>query len=291
MAIRFDDRVAIVTGGRAGPVARACCWPRRGAKVVVNDPGGAVDGRGGPHAVADAVVAEIQAPAARRWRIIIRSPIDNSAQNIVDTAIKTWGRLDILVNNAGVLRDKAFNNITMEDYEFAIQVHHYGTVYCTKAAWPVMRKQLLRPHRRYDLRLRHRRQFRPDELRRGEDGGERADQRAAAGRREIQHPVQRDLAVGAHAHDEGAAAAGHRDVDEAGIRSPAVTWLCSKECDEKARSSRHGGRLRGCSISRRGRAVRSGSAGDDRDAGGEDRHDPRSVKGEAVYGVDGDGGG
>ena len=55
--------------------------------------------------------------------------------------MNTWGRLDILVNNAGILRDKAFNNMSMEDYEFVNQVHHFGTVYCTKAAWPIMRKQ------------------------------------------------------------------------------------------------------------------------------------------------------
>jgi NAD(P)-dependent dehydrogenase (short-subunit alcohol dehydrogenase family) len=64
-----------------------------------------------------------------------------SAQGIIDTAMNTWGRCDILVNNAGILRDKAFNNMTMEDFEFTVQVHFYGTVYCTKAAWPVMRKQ------------------------------------------------------------------------------------------------------------------------------------------------------
>ena len=55
--------------------------------------------------------------------------------------MNTWGRLDILVNNAGILRDKAFNNMPMADYEFVNQVHHFGTVYCTKAAWPIMRKQ------------------------------------------------------------------------------------------------------------------------------------------------------
>src|SRR5512142_2808519 len=64
-----------------------------------------------------------------------------SAQAIIDTAVKTWGRLDILVNNAGILRDKAFNNMTMDDFEFTVQVHFMGTVYCTKAAWPIMRKQ------------------------------------------------------------------------------------------------------------------------------------------------------
>ena len=66
---------------------------------------------------------------------------ESSAQSIIDTAMNAWGRLDILVNNAGILRDKAFNNMDMADYEFVNQVHHFGTVYCTKAAWPIMRKQ------------------------------------------------------------------------------------------------------------------------------------------------------
>ena len=55
--------------------------------------------------------------------------------------MSTWGRCDILVNNAGILRDKAFANMSMEDFEFTMQVHFMGTVYCTKAAWPIMRKQ------------------------------------------------------------------------------------------------------------------------------------------------------
>jgi NAD(P)-dependent dehydrogenase (short-subunit alcohol dehydrogenase family) len=142
MAIRFDDRVAIVTGAGAGlGRSHAMLLASRGAKVVVNDPGGAVDGRGGQHAVADTVVAEIKAAGGQAVANYDSVADAKSAQNIVDTAVNTWGRLDILVNNAGVLRDKAFNNMSLEDFEFAVQVHFYGTVYCTKAAWPVMRKQ------------------------------------------------------------------------------------------------------------------------------------------------------
>jgi NAD(P)-dependent dehydrogenase (short-subunit alcohol dehydrogenase family) len=113
----------------------------RGARVVVNDPGGAVDGRGGEHAVADKVVAEIKAAGGQAVANYNSVADMASAQGIIDTAMNTWGRCDILVNNAGILRDKAFNNMTMEDFEFTVQVHFYGTVYCTKAAWPVMRKQ------------------------------------------------------------------------------------------------------------------------------------------------------
>jgi len=142
MTIRFDDRVAIVTGAGAGlGRSHAMLLGSRGAKVVVNDPGGAVDGRGGAHAVADKVVAEIKAAGGQAVASYDSVADMQSAQNIVDTAMGAFGRLDILVNNAGVLRDKAFNNMSMEDFEFASQVHYMGTVYCTKAAWPVMRQQ------------------------------------------------------------------------------------------------------------------------------------------------------
>jgi NAD(P)-dependent dehydrogenase (short-subunit alcohol dehydrogenase family) len=142
MTIRFDNRVAIVTGSGAGlGRSHALLLASRGAKVVVNDPGGAVDGTGGAAAVADRVVAEITAAGGAAVASYASVGDEKSAQSIIDTAMNTWGRVDILVNNAGVLRDKAFNNMTMADYEFVNAVHHFGTVYCTKAAWPIMRKQ------------------------------------------------------------------------------------------------------------------------------------------------------
>jgi NAD(P)-dependent dehydrogenase (short-subunit alcohol dehydrogenase family) len=142
MTIRFDNRVAIVTGAGSGlGRSHAMLLASRGARVVVNDPGGAVDGRGGEHAVADKVVAEIKAAGGEAVANYDSVADMASAQRIVDTAVNTWGRVDILVNNAGILRDKAFVNMTMEDFEFTVQVHFMGTVYCTKAAWPFMRKQ------------------------------------------------------------------------------------------------------------------------------------------------------
>jgi len=100
-----------------------------------------VDGRGGAHAVADQVVAEIKAAGGEAVANYGSVADEKSAQSIIDTAVNTWGRLDILVNNAGILRDKAFVNMTTEDFDFTVQVHFFGTVYCTKAAWPIMRKQ------------------------------------------------------------------------------------------------------------------------------------------------------
>ncbi|HSU06435.1 MAG TPA: SDR family NAD(P)-dependent oxidoreductase, partial [Acetobacteraceae bacterium] len=109
--------------------------------VVVNDPGGAVDGRGSEQSVADKVVAEIKAKGGQAVANHDSVADAASAQSIVDTALNTWGRLDILVNNAGILRDKAFNNMPIEDFEAVVDVHLMGTVYCTRAAWPVMRGQ------------------------------------------------------------------------------------------------------------------------------------------------------
>jgi NAD(P)-dependent dehydrogenase (short-subunit alcohol dehydrogenase family) len=91
--------------------------------------------------VADQVVAEIKAAGGEAVASYASVAEEKAAHGIIDTAMKTWGRLDILVNNAGILRDKSFNNLDMPDYEFVNQVHHFGTVYCTKAAWPIMRKQ------------------------------------------------------------------------------------------------------------------------------------------------------
>jgi NAD(P)-dependent dehydrogenase (short-subunit alcohol dehydrogenase family) len=142
MNVRFDDRVAIVTGAGAGlGRSHAMLLASRGAKVVVNDPGGSVDGSGGANAVADKVVSEIKAAGGEAIASYASVAEEKAAQSIIDTAMNAWGRLDILVNNAGILRDRSFNNMDMTDYEFVNQVHHFGTVYCTKAAWPIMRKQ------------------------------------------------------------------------------------------------------------------------------------------------------
>ncbi len=142
MTIRYDNRVAIVTGAGAGlGEQHAKLLASRGAKVVVNDPGGAVDGRGTAAAVADKVVAEIKAAGGEAVANYDSVATWAGAQNIIKTAMDTWGRVDILVNNAGILRDKSFNNMDVEDFEFVVQVHLMGTVYCTKAAWQIMRNQ------------------------------------------------------------------------------------------------------------------------------------------------------
>ena len=140
MAIRYDNRVAIVTGAGAGlGEQHAKMLASRGAKVVVNDPGGSVDGTGGANSAADRVVAEIKAAGGEAVASYASVAVYAQAESIIKTAMDTWGRLDILVANAGILRDKSFNKMSMEDFEFVMQVHLMGTVYCTKAAWQIMR--------------------------------------------------------------------------------------------------------------------------------------------------------
>jgi NAD(P)-dependent dehydrogenase (short-subunit alcohol dehydrogenase family) len=142
MSIRFDNRVAIVTGAGNGlGRAHALLLASRGAKVVVNDPGGARDGRGGDHAAADKVVAEIKAAGGQAVTNYDSVADKEGAKNIVKTAVDAFGTVDIVVNNAGILRDKSFPNMTMEDFDFVVQVHFLGTAYVTHAAWPIMRQK------------------------------------------------------------------------------------------------------------------------------------------------------
>jgi NAD(P)-dependent dehydrogenase (short-subunit alcohol dehydrogenase family) len=140
MIIRFDNRVAIVTGAGNGlGRAHALLLASRGARVVVNDPGGAVDGKGGDHAAADKVVAEIKAAGGQAVPNYDSVADPKSAANIVKTAVDSFGTIDIVVNNAGVLRDKTFHNMTVDDFDFVVKVHFLGTAYVTHAAWPIMR--------------------------------------------------------------------------------------------------------------------------------------------------------
>ena len=142
MTIRYDNRVAIVTGSGTGLGRQhALLLASRGAKVVVNDPGGSVNGIGGTNAAADQVVAEIKAAGGQAIAAYGSVSDEAAAAGTIDLAMKTWGRVDILVCNAGILRDKAFNNMSMDDFRAVVDVHLMGTVYPIKAAWAIMREQ------------------------------------------------------------------------------------------------------------------------------------------------------
>jgi NAD(P)-dependent dehydrogenase (short-subunit alcohol dehydrogenase family) len=139
--IRFDDRVAIVTGAGNGlGRCHALGLAARGAKVVVNDAGVAVDGTG-RSAAAEQVVAEIE--AAGGVAFADSADVTDQAQvgAMVERAAQRWGRIDILVNNAGILRDKSFGKMAIEDFRAVIEVHVMGAVHCAKAVWELMRAQ------------------------------------------------------------------------------------------------------------------------------------------------------
>ena len=142
MTIRFDGRVAIVTGAGGGLGRQhALALAARGAKVVVNDLGGTLDGQGGGATAAQAVVDEIRA-AGGQAMVNGASVTDAVAvQSMVDEAIAAWGRVDILVNNAGILRDKSFAKMDLADFRLVLEVHLMGAVNCSKAVWELMRAQ------------------------------------------------------------------------------------------------------------------------------------------------------
>mgnify|MGYP001289317635 FL=1 len=142
MTMRFDGRIAIVTGAGGGlGRCHALALAARGAKVVVNDLGGARDGSGGSATAAEAVVAEIAAMGGEAMANAASVTDYAAVQAMVDAAIDRWGQVDILVNNAGVLRDKTFAKMELDDFRFVMDVHLMGAVHCTKAVWEHMRER------------------------------------------------------------------------------------------------------------------------------------------------------
>ncbi len=141
--MRFDGRVAIVTGAGGGlGRCHALALAARGAKVVVNDLGGTVAGDTGNSITrAQTLVDEIVANGGEAIANGASVTDVDAVQSMVDQAMAKWGRIDILVNNAGVLRDKTFAKMTLEDFRFVLDVHLMGAVICTKAVWQIMRDQ------------------------------------------------------------------------------------------------------------------------------------------------------
>jgi NAD(P)-dependent dehydrogenase (short-subunit alcohol dehydrogenase family) len=142
MTISFEGRVAIITGAGGGlGRCHAIELAKLGAKVVVNDLGGAMDGTGGSSEAATNVVEEIKAAGGEAVANGGSVSDARGAKSMVEAAMNAWGRVDILINNAGILRDKSFTKMTMEDFRAVLEVHLMGSVYCTKEVWPIMRDQ------------------------------------------------------------------------------------------------------------------------------------------------------
>ena len=141
MTISFDNRVAIVTGAGGGlGRAYALELARRGAKVVVNDLGGARDGTGTSDAAAK-VVEEIEAAGGTAMANGGNVAEFAQMEEMVARAKEKWGGVHVLINNAGILRDKSFAKMDMADFELVVKVHLIGSANCTKAAWETMREQ------------------------------------------------------------------------------------------------------------------------------------------------------
>jgi len=142
MSINFEGRVAIVTGAGIGlGRSHALALADRGAKVVVNDLGGARDGTGASSDAAMEVVSMIEAAGGEAFAHGANVAKFDDVQDMVSQAMAKWGRVDILINNAGILRDKSFSKMDLADFQLVMDVHLMGSVNCTKAVWEIMREQ------------------------------------------------------------------------------------------------------------------------------------------------------
>ena len=140
--IDFDGRVAVVTGAGGGlGRSHALLLASRGAKVVVNDLGGARDGTGTDASMADQVVAEIEAAGGEAVANHDGVHTWEGGEAIVQAALESFGRVDIVINNAGILRDVSFAKLTQDQLDAVVQVHLLGSFHVTRAAWNTMREQ------------------------------------------------------------------------------------------------------------------------------------------------------
>ncbi len=142
MSINFNDQVAIVTGAGNGlGRSHAIELAKRGAKVVVNDLGGARDGTGGGSEAAQEVVSLIKSNGGQAIANGANVADFEQTQQMVEQTMNEWGRVDVLVNNAGILRDKSFAKMDIADFQMVVDVHLMGSVNCSKAVWNIMREQ------------------------------------------------------------------------------------------------------------------------------------------------------
>ena len=193
--IRFDGRVAVITGAGGGlGKTYALELARRGAAVVVNDLGGSADGRGGASSMADATVKEIIEAGGKAVANYDSVSTPEGGKAIVQAALDNFGKVDILVNNAGILRDKSFLKLEPQGPRGGDRRAPEGRVLRHAARVRVDEGERLRADRDDVVGRRHLRQLRPDQLRRGQDGPRRPHERARGRGREVQHQGQHDRA-------------------------------------------------------------------------------------------------
>lgn len=140
--VRFDGRVAIITGAGGGlGRSHALELGKRGAQVVVNDLGGAVDGSGSGSAAADVVVKEIEEAGGTAVANYDSVSTKDGGEAIVQTALENFGQVDILINNAGILRDKSFAKMSEEEMTLVLDVHLRGAFYVSQPAFRAMKER------------------------------------------------------------------------------------------------------------------------------------------------------
>jgi NAD(P)-dependent dehydrogenase (short-subunit alcohol dehydrogenase family) len=140
--IRFDDRVAIITGAGGGlGKTYAVEFAKRGCKVVVNDLGGAADGTGGGSSMADQVVKEINESGGTAVANYDSVATQEGGEAIVQTALDNFGPVDIVVNNAGILRDRSFAKLSPAELEIVLDVHLKGGFYVSQPAFRAMKER------------------------------------------------------------------------------------------------------------------------------------------------------
>ncbi|OCB63757.1 short-chain dehydrogenase [Mycobacterium malmoense] len=140
--LRFDDQVAVITGAGGGLGRQyAVLLASRGARVVVNDTGGSVTGTGSDAQAANAVAEEIRGQGGEAVADMHSVTSPQGGEAIIDTALRTWGRVDILINNAGIVGDAPFEDMAPERFEPLLDVHLRGAFHVTRPAWRAMRAQ------------------------------------------------------------------------------------------------------------------------------------------------------
>ncbi len=139
--LRFDEQIAVITGAGGGLGKQyALLLASRGARVVVNDTGGSVTGDGSNSEAADAAAAEIRERGGQAVADSHSVTSPEGAHAIIDTAVRTWGRVGIVINNAGIVGDAVFEDMTADRLEPLLDVHLRGAFYVTRPAWKVMRE-------------------------------------------------------------------------------------------------------------------------------------------------------